>query len=121
VTERASNPHAAAEYAREDATLRGVWLASASLTDWRAIRDRAVCSDSDAIRVSLVRAFAAPELVSAWLDGRALTWRQLARIALVEAPGDPDGQRDAARRVATYRRFADGARPLASVTPLRKP
>ena len=105
------------DYALEDATARGAWLASAGIADAPTIAARTGAALVDATRVALVRAYACPDVVAAWLEGRALTWRHLARIALVEAPGDPDGQLEAARAHASFVRWeASRARaPLAVV------
>lgn len=75
-----------AAYLLFEGRMRGVWHASVRAgTDERAIEAAALCTPSDAFRIAMVRRAASPALASLWLAGE-LSFRQLARIVLVDAP-----------------------------------
>ena len=93
------------DYAAEDAAMRAAWLASQGAPDVDSVMARAGCSRGDAFRVHHVRKLACAVLVEAWLSARVLSWRQLARLALLDAPYDAERQRELARAVPSAARF----------------
>lgn len=104
---------ASQDYAREDSALRGIFLGSSGLVDEDAIRAHTGCNPCDALRVAMLR-HAGGRVVAAWID-RRLSYRQLARIVLIDAPGDDERQVALARRIPSAARYLDS--PMPSVGP----
>jgi|HubBroStandDraft_2_1064218.scaffolds.fasta_scaffold68478_5 hypothetical protein len=107
-------------YIREDARLAQCFIASADLgpdaCNVEAIIRRTGASITDALRVSFLRRGDAGALIGAWLDG-ALTFRQLARIVLIDAPGDGLAQLELAHRHASAARYFKSRAEAAPIDP----
>lgn len=69
-----------------DVAVRAAHLASMSAaTDEAKIAQASLCSPAVAFRVAMIRRVASPMLLHLWTSD-ALTYRQLARICLIDAP-----------------------------------
>lgn len=99
------------DYVLEDGNLRGYFLGSQGSTEWTDIARRTGAPKEEAHRIAWVRASASTTLVTAWLTERVLSWRQLARIALIDAPFDEPRQLAMARTIPACARFLDRALP----------
>ena len=108
------------DYTLEEADMRAAWRASATLRteDPAAVEAAIGCTFAVACKVVDLRRRAAPVLVAAWLGG-GMTYRNLARIALLDAPGDDGLQVERARYYAETARWLD--RHASATIPEEKP